>query len=252
MSGLVATILITFSIVFSFTQVYAIYNGENAEYQPYHMFISSSEPGHAFGSGIMISRRHVLTSASLISSFSRWHVGHSSANLSQIIQVESTFAFLHPKFDLSENSVDLGIILLRDPLNIPSVIPIDLPITNTSIPRINQEGEVVGFGITSFTDLPAPNTYLQKSYFIVTNDTDCPLEQHARHTRYNFCARDTFMRSQLCHGDIGTAFVVGHRGVNMLAGITAGVSPNCSQTMDGSTYVRIQEFLPWIQSIIDL
>lgn len=143
-------------------------------------------------------------------------MGHSSANLSQITQVETSFAFLHPKYDLSANSVDLGIILLRDPLNIPTVAPIDLPITNTSIPRINQEGEVVGFGITGFNPLPAPNTYLQKSYFIVTNDTDCPHPNFRQHARYNFCARDTFMGSQLCVGDIGTAFVVGHRGVNML------------------------------------
>lgn len=153
---------------------------------------------------------------SIHNSFTRWHVGHSSANLSQITQIESSFAFVHPKFDLSANSVDLGIILLREPLTIPTVEPIDLPITNTSIPRINQEGEVVGFGITSFTDLPAPNTYLQKSYFIVTNDTDCPHANFQQHARYNFCARDTFMRSQLCHGDIGTAFVVSHRGVDML------------------------------------
>lgn len=182
------------------------------------------------------------------------------------------FAFVHPKFELATNSVDLGIILLREPLDVPTVQPIDLPITNTSIPRINQEGEVVGFGITSYTDLPAPHTYLQKSYFIVTNDTDCPHANFQQHARYNFCARDTFMGSQLCHGDIGSAFTVSHRGIDMLvstdkrrlyfqpfmklnysqAGITNGISPNCSETMDGSTYVRIQEFLPWIQSIIDL
>lgn len=149
-------------------------------------------------------------------SYSRWHVGHSSANLSEITQIETAFAFVHPKYELSTNSVDLGIILLKDPLDIPTVVPIDLPITDTSIPRINQEGEVVGFGITSYTDLPAPNTYLQKSYFIVTDDTDCPHENFEQHARYNFCARDTFMGSQLCHGDIGTAFVVSHRGVNML------------------------------------
>lgn len=194
--------------------------------------------------------------------------------MSQITQIESTFAFVHPKFELSRNSVDLGIILLSEPLTIPTVEPIDLPITNTSIPRINQEGEVVGFGITRYTDLPAPNTYLQKSYFIVTNETDCPHENFEQHARYNFCARDTFMRSQLCHGDIGTAFVVSHRGSDILvishkskknqfhsfikkkcllqAGVTSGFSTNCSETMDGSTYVRIQEFLPWIQSIINL
>ncbi|KAJ6647733.1 Chymotrypsinogen 2 [Pseudolycoriella hygida] len=232
--------------------VKAISNGEDAEYRPYHMFLSSSDPGHAFGSGIMISRRHILTSASLISGFTRWHVGHSSANLSQIIQIESTFAFVHPKYDLSSNAVDLGIIILRDPLNVPTVEPIDLPITNTSIPRVNQEGEVVGFGITSYTDLPAPHTQLQKSYFIVTNNTECPHDNFEQHSRYNFCARDTFMRSQLCHGDIGTAFVVSHRGVDMLAGITNGISSNCSETTDGSTYVKIQEFLPWIQNIINL
>lgn len=152
----------------------------------------------------------------LFSSFTRWHVGHSSANLSQIIQVETYIAFVHPKYDMSTNSVELGIILLRDPLNIPTVVPIDLPITDTMIPRINQEGEVVGFGITGFVEYPAPNTYLQKSYFIVTDETACPHANFQQHARYNFCARDTFMGSQLCHGDIGTAFVVGHRGVNML------------------------------------
>lgn len=143
-------------------------------------------------------------------------MGHGSSNLSEIIQIESFVAFVHPKFDLTTNSADLGIIALRDPLNISTVVPIDLPITNTSIPRINQEGEVVGFGITNQTDLPAPNTYLQKSYFIVTNVTDCPYTNFEQHARYNFCARDTFLRSQLCHGDTGTAFVVSHRGVDML------------------------------------
>jgi len=199
MSAIKATIFLIFCIIFFFTHINAIYNGEDAEYQPYHMFISSSEPGHAFGSGIMISQRHILTSASLVSGFSRWHVGHSSANLSQIIQIETNIAFLHPKYDLAENSVNLGIIMLRDPLNIPTVVPIDLPITNTSIPRIGQEGEVVGFGITSYTDLPAPNTLLQKSYFIVTEESDCPHENFPQHARYNFCGRDIFMRSQLCH-----------------------------------------------------
>jgi len=252
MSAINTTIFIIVGVVFCFSKTNAISNGEDASYQPYHMFISSNEPGHAFGSGIMISRRHVLTSASLISGFSRWYVGHSSANLSQITQIETTFAFVHPKFDQSSNSVDLGIIMLREPLNIPTVIPIDLPITNTSIPRINQEGEVVGFGITSHTDLPAPHTHLQKSYFIVTDETDCPHADFEQNARYNFCAKDTFMRSQLCHGDIGTAFVVSHRGVNMLAGITNGISLDCSETMDGSTYVRVQELLPWIESIIDL
>ncbi|KAG4066809.1 hypothetical protein HA402_012876 [Bradysia odoriphaga] len=252
MSALNNTIFIVFGLVLWLSKIDAIHNGEDAEYRPYHMFVSSSEPGHAFGSGIMISRRHVLTSASLIAGFTRWHVGHSSANLSQVIQVESSFAFVHPKFDLERNGVDLGIILLREPLNIPTVEPIALPITNTSIPRINQEGEVVGFGITNFTALPAPNTYLQKSYFIVTNESDCPHTDFEQHTRYNFCARDTFIGSQLCHGDVGTAFVVNHRGVEMLAGITNGISANCSLSTDGSTYVRIQEFIPWIQSIVSL
>lgn len=149
-------------------------------------------------------------------SFTRWHVGHSSANLSQIIQIPSNFALVHPKFDLATNSADLGIIVMREALDIDAVSPIALPITDTIIPRINQEGMVVGFGITGYTDLPAPTTLLQKSFFIVTNDNDCPHTDFLSHARYNFCARDTFMRSQLCHGDIGTAFVVGHRGVNML------------------------------------
>lgn len=52
-----------------YLNIQAIFNGEDAEYRPYHMFVSSSEPGHAFGSGIMISRRHVLTSATLISGY---------------------------------------------------------------------------------------------------------------------------------------------------------------------------------------
>lgn len=33
------------------------------------MFISSSEPGFAFGSGIVISQRHILTSAKLITGY---------------------------------------------------------------------------------------------------------------------------------------------------------------------------------------
>lgn len=158
--------------------------------------------------------------SSCLTSFTRWHIGHSSANLADIIQVETSYAFVHPMFDLERNSIDLGIITLTEPLNIPTVQPIDLPITNTSIPRINQEGEVVGFGITARTELPAPHTRLQKSYFIVTNESDCPHEKFEQHARHNFCARDTFLRSQLCHGDIGTAFVVSHRGVDMLVGLT--------------------------------
>lgn len=101
-----------------------------------------------------------------------------------------------------------------------SVRPIALPTANDgSFPRMNQEGRLVGFGITDETKVanPSPNPFLKTVYLTVRNNDEClaafPNVDNVR----NFCADDVHPDStNVCHGDVGSAFVVTNRGQKIL------------------------------------
>lgn len=160
------------------------------------------------------SNRVCLT---VVFSFQKWVLAYGATKLGpQASMVESRIAFLHPGYNAETNENDLAIILLPSMLNKDGVIPIALPMDNIKIPRANEEGEVSAFGLTQDSAKPSPSDEMKTTYLTVLKESDCPIDNFAKQEQSNFCARDVFFNTQLCRGDVGSAFVVLQRGVPTL------------------------------------
>lgn len=103
-----------------------------------------------------------------------------------------------------------------------SVRPIALPTANDgTFPRMNQEGRLVGFGIIDETKAanPSPNPFLKTIYLTVRNNDECLAANRLPNVDAfrNFCADDVHPGStNVCHGDVGSGFVVTIRGQKIL------------------------------------
>lgn len=135
------------------------------------------------------------------------------------------------------------------------VSPIALPSvaggSTTVVPRLGQEGRLVGFGITDETKVaePAPNAFLKTVYLSVRDDNTCAERFPTMDLLRNFCANDGHPETMnVCKGDVGSAFVVTLRGKQILAGISSIVSEACTPS-DMATFVRIEKYIPWISGV---
>lgn len=172
-------------------------------------------------------------------SFISWNVGYGSNSITSLRYIESTVAFIHPSFNAVNSNNNLGVIVLPSALpsgkkktvhklynpefilNFPdSVRPIALPTANDgTFPRMNQEGRLVGFGIIDETKVanPAPTQFLKTIYLTVRSNDECISAFPSVDSIRNFCADDLHPGStNVCHGDVGSAFVVTNRGQKIL------------------------------------
>lgn len=89
-------------------------------------------------------------------------------------------------------------------------------IADTSFPKLNQEGKIIGFGVVNNTTMvkPSPNPTLKTVYLTVSN---CSSHFPGTDTVRNFCGHDDNTgATNLCRGDLGSAFVVTVRGRKVL------------------------------------
>lgn len=172
-------------------------------------------------------------------SFISWNVGYGSNQITSLRYIESTVAFIHPSFNAVNSNNNLGVIVLPSALPsgkkktvhklhnsefllnfLDSVRPIALPTANDgTFPRMNQEGRLVGFGIIDETKVanPAPTQFLKTIYLTVRSNDECMSAFPSVDGVRNFCADDVHPNStNVCHGDVGSAFVVLLRGQKIL------------------------------------
>lgn len=97
------------------------------------------------------------------------------------------------------------------------VQPIAMPnIADPSFPKLNQEGKIIGFGVINDTTMmnPSPNPTLKTVYLTVAN---CSGQFPGTDAVRNFCGHDDNPgATNLCRGDLGSAFVVTVRGRKVL------------------------------------
>lgn len=203
------------------------------ENEPYQVFVASAGSTFDFGAGIPITRKHVLTTASLVRGFTSWNIGYGSNSFNRLTYIESNVAYMHPAFNGNSLNNNLAIIVVPTAFPRTIVKPIRLPgaAEGQQFPLQNQEGRIVGFGLitdtVNATRAAAPNASLKTVYQSVSGD--CARTFASTDVVRNFCASDDHPDAMnLCRGDVGDAFVVTRRGEKVLVSL-----------MDGFSFVRV-------------
>lgn len=226
------------------------------EHEPYQVFVACAGATFDFGAGLPLTRRHVLTAAALVRGYSSWNVGFGSATFQRLQYIESSVAYMHPGYNGNTNNNNLAIIVLPTALPRGALVrPIRLPNDSDGVvPRVNQEGRLVGFGVVRETNATiaaraAPNGAL-KTVYLTVGSQNCSRAFASSDAARNFCASDDNADGmQLCRGDVGNAFVVQRRGEPVLAGFTSIVSRACRPT-EPTAFVRVQAYAAWIAGVI--
>lgn len=219
------------------------------------MFVACAGATFDFGAGIPLTRRHILTAAALVRGFTSWNIGYGSATFQRLQYIESSVAYMHPGYNGNTNNNNLAIIVLPVALPRALVRPIRLPTeADGAMPRVNQEGRLVGFGVVRETNATsaaraAPNAAL-KTVYLTVGAQNCSRAFASSDAARNFCASDDNADGmQLCRGDVGNAFVVRRRGEPVLAGFASIVSRACRPT-EPTAFVRVQAYAAWIAGVI--
>ncbi|XP_037032976.1 coagulation factor X-like [Bradysia coprophila] len=238
-------------VVCSQNPITRVVNGSPIEYKNYYAYVEAQGSNVTSGSGTFITRRHVLTSASMIRGYARWVIGYGSVNFTQLTRLTSFVALIHNNVQTQfwPNRNDIGIILLPNDVTSALVEPVTLPITVVPLPRDNEEGLVVGFSNTSQTGEPTENSVLQGVYLQTIAMNRCSSTHIVNPLQNTFCAFDQWFNSNSCSGNVGSGFVVRTRGEELLVGILNTFNPLC-RSSDVTTYINIQFFLPWIRAVI--
>jgi len=228
-----------------------VVNGTPIAYKSYYAYIESYASNVTVGAGTFITRRHVLTSASMIRGYVRWLIGYGSVNFRSLVRLTSEVALMHNNVQTNfwPNRNDLGIILLENDVSAALVDPIALPVTEIPLPRDNKEGIVVGFSYTNATGQPDDDSVLLGVYLQTIATNRCVSSHITNPLQNTFCASDPYYSSNSCVGNVGSGFVVRSRGIDLLVGILNTFNPLC-RPADVTTYINVQFFSPWIRAII--
>ncbi|KAJ6647732.1 Chymotrypsin [Pseudolycoriella hygida] len=225
-----------------------ILNGEEAALRPYYAYIQGGTSPS--GGGAFITRRHVLTIARLLFGFTQWQIGYGATVMSNLTIITSNIAFIHPGF-VTDNTNNIGVIVLPQLITSPLVEPINLPLPASVmvLPRLEEEGTIVGFSVSSANGVPIPSSDLRAAYLLVQPNTVCASMQ--RSTENVFCARDDEYSANVCTNNIGSPFVTSFRGNQILTGLLTEIELFCIRS-DRSMYVQTQNYLDWIQSVANI
>lgn len=132
--------------------------------------------------------------------------------MSELQNATSTIGFIHPLYDQSTvpRTSDIGIIILLAPLvsTHPDYQPgpISLPESMMELPRLNEEGTIVGLS-TGQEGILYPNATLKSAYLMVTPKNNCSSQSED-----TFCAAHEYYDANVCHSDSGSAFALHYRG----------------------------------------
>jgi secreted trypsin-like serine protease len=227
----------------------AIINGVNYRGAPYMarvQFLLFLGGAGGEGGGAVISRRHVLTTAFVMTEnfqvLNVWIGGYTRTTQRQVFVQQRT---PHMNYGLNPRLNDIGIITLNaDIIFTNSVQPIALP--SSDLPQLNGLGKVLGFG--GFPGIDGGRSeQLEAAYVTVVTPARCQTQFPQQDITQQFCAEDTFMRSDFCNGDIGALFVTVENGVEVLTGL--GSIGRCLENTvpsQPSLYTKVYAFRSWI------
>jgi len=226
-----------------------ILNGEVAELKPYYAYIQGGNG--PTGAGAFITRRHVLTIARLLSGFTQWQIGYGATVVSDLTRITSNIAFIHPGY-VAPNTNNLGVIILPEWITSPLVEPIGLPIDAAVmvLPRLEEEGTIVGFNVRNTIEVPIVTADLRAAYLLVKPNTVCASMQGGINGNV-FCARDDEYSANVCTNSVGSPFATYFRGDMILTGLLTQFELFCIRS-DRSLYVQIQNYLDWIKGVTNI
>jgi len=225
-----------------------ILNGEEAGYQPYYAHIQGGTG--PTGGGAFITRRHVLTIARLLFGNTQWVIGYGATVISNLTRVTSTVAFIHPGY-VAPNLNNIGVIILPVLLDSQLVQPISLPLDASimPLPRLDEEGTILGFNVRNTNEVPINTADLRAAYLIVQPNSVCG--NMAGNNENLICARDDEYSANVCTNSVGSPFVTTFRGNVILTGLLTQFELFCIRS-DRSLYVQTQNYLSWIRSVANI
>ncbi|XP_049547587.1 chymotrypsin-1-like [Anopheles darlingi] len=215
----------------------------------------SGTSSHSFCSGVLISRRHVLTAAVCISGSNTLTVLLGASDMTRVEEFVGVSNILsHPNYSSFFNRDDIAILTLDREVSIRDTIrPVDLP-------RLSQVGNSfndwaatsAGWGNTGRRENePIPIQNLHFAVDSVTSNFRCGLS----HT----FIRDTHICTMTnnggsCNGDEGGPVTVTESGRTILVGIHSFHFSGLFGCDRGrpSVHTRITEYLGWIQQNTDI
>lgn len=68
------------------------------------------------GSGVLVTRRHVLTAAINVLNFNRWDLGFGSERQNNLQMITSFEGSVHEKFNDTTDDNNLGLIVMPEPV----------------------------------------------------------------------------------------------------------------------------------------
>jgi len=243
------TVLCLLLVLFFGSQISeGVFNGEAINYRPYFAYIQGGTG--PTGGGAFITRRHVLTIARLLYGYTQWQIGYGATVVGNLTRVTSTVAFIHPGY-VAPNINNIGVIILPTLLTTPSIEPINLPLDAPLmiLPRLGEQGTIVGFDVRNTNEIPATTAQLRAAYLLIQPNSVCGNMQG---NNVNLiCARDDEYSANVCTNNVGSPLVTSFRGNLILTGLMTQFELFCIRS-DRSLYVQTQQYLEWIKSVANI
>lgn len=264
-----------------------IVGGKNSKkgWWPWHVGIYNArgrDPLKPASSGVLISPRWVLTTASLFAAYLRRKLRLNNNNADgyflQIgyhtllqkeeseLRIGAENICIHPNFTHATYDNDIALIKLRTEVKLGKFVrTVCLPQKqegDLAIPR--KYGLVTGWGATkalkigqvlTYTDTYRYSNILQYSSFMIQEDQIC---QRSTSYRFNssvtFCAGDGKGGKDTCNGDSGGPFVRESRREDGYRWIATGLvswGEGCAQKDKFTFDTRVYPFIDWIKKTMD-
>ncbi|XP_058123654.1 collagenase-like [Anopheles ziemanni] len=214
----------------------------------------SGSSSHSFCSGVLISRRHVLTAAVCISGSNTLTVLLGASDMTRVEEFIAVTGILsHPNYSSFFNRDDIAILTLAHEAPIRDTIrPVDLPRrSQVNADFNNWAATTAGWGNTGRRDNePIPTQALQFAVDSVTTNFVCGLS-HTFIRGTHICTRTD--NGGACNGDEGGPVTVSESGRTFLVGIHSFHFSGLFGCDRGrpSVHTRITEYLDWIQQNSD-
>lgn len=165
------------------------------------------------------------------------------------VLIDVSKLFLHDQYDPNSMDYDIALLKLENPAKLSKLVrPVCLPDESVSF-KPGTNCHVTGFGLTEQGGEVA-TTLQEASVPIVPQGTCQAAYKVKKITPRMFCAGFAEGGIDACQGDSGGPLVCKNGGKWVLKGIVSwGVG--CARPGAYGVYSNVQEFLPWIQNIVN-